>query len=303
MSARVAAIDLGTNTFHLIIAEVEDNTIKQVLLAEQKHVKLGEGGINKGLITEEAFARGIAALIEFNDIIFAHNVQHIAAVGTAALRTAKNGSEFIRQVKEKTGIQIEIIEGDREASLIYAGVKQAVFITENSLIMDIGGGSVEFILADAAGVLWKRSYPIGAAKLMATFHHSDPISQIEIREIHSHLDNLLSDLRINVQSFKPRRLIGSAGAFETFQALSSKDTRLNKTSYQFDMEDLTATLNKIIASDHKQREQDNKIIPVRVDMIVVASILTQYIIETLNIKSVEVSSYALKEGLLLSAVQ
>lgn len=303
MSLRVAALDLGTNTFHLVIAEIENNAIKQIFFAEQKHVKLGEGGINKGMITEEAFARGIAALIEFSDKISSHNVQHIAAVGTAALRTAANGKDFIRQVNEKTGIQIEIIDGDQEASLIYAGVKQAVSLTENSLIMDIGGGSVEFLLANADEIFWKKSYPIGAAKLMAAFHQSDPISGNEIKEIHRHLDHILSDLKIKTQNFQPQKLIGSAGAFETFLALTTNETVSNRKNFRFNLQELNVALNEIIESDHQQRERDKRIIPVRVDMIVVASILTKYIIEMLNINSVEVSTYALKEGLLLSAVQ
>src|SRR5688572_14741017 len=116
MSVRVAVVDLGTNTFHLLIADVSENFIEEIVYSRQLHVKLGEGGITTGLITDAAFRRGIDALEEFNQIISRYNTQEVRAVGTAALRAAKNGNDFIAEVKERTGIQIEIISGDREAS-------------------------------------------------------------------------------------------------------------------------------------------------------------------------------------------
>lgn len=301
MHTRVAALDLGTNTFHLIIAELENKTIKKVLTARQKHVKLGEGGINKGIITAEAFARGIAALTEFSSILATYQVEVAAAVGTAALRSAKNGPEFIRQVKEQTGIQIEIIDGDREASLIYEGVKQSDDLLQNTLIMDIGGGSVEFIFANREQLLWKKSYPIGAAKLMATFHHSDPIIAEDINHIHAHLDNQLGELKLKAEEFEVKILIGSAGAFETFFALSAATSRAEKIACStFNKDKLKQVFEEIITSNHQERERNKNIIPVRVDMIVVASVLAQYIIERLAIETVKVSAYALKEGLLIN---
>lgn len=304
MYKRVAALDLGTNTFHLIIAELEANSIKNILIARQKHVKLGEGGINKGIITPEAFARGIAALTEFNSILADYQVEAITAIGTAALRSAENGPEFIREVKDRTGIPIEIIDGDREASLIYQGVKLSDDLIQNTLIMDIGGGSVEFIIANGEQLLWKKSYPIGAAKLMAAFHHSDPITAEDIGHIHAHLDNQLDDLKLKAMEFKVQTLIGSAGAFETFLALSTSTYLREKTVCStFDLDLLKQAFEEIITSNHQKREEDERIIPVRVDMIVVASVLARYIVSTLAIDTVKVSAYALKEGLLLDTAK
>lgn len=303
MTHRIAALDLGTNTFHLIIADVSDGQIKNIVLAEQKHVKLGEGGITNGSITEAAFQRGLEALFDFSKLILQNSVETIQAVGTAAFRAAHNGPDFIRQVKERTGIQIEMIDGEREASLIYLGVKQAVDLNENSLIMDIGGGSVEFIFANANGIQWKKSYPIGAAKLMALFHHSDPISENNIQAILKHLDATLPELLIVSEKYKPQILIGSAGAFETFAALCQIKFNGNleevKKSFLFNTSQLNLVITEILNSTHQQRLENPAILSVRTDMIVVASVLTQYIISKLQIKSVKLSAYALKEGLLL----
>src|SRR5688572_12994652 len=112
MTQRIAALDLGTNTFHLIIADVSNSKIQRIITADQKHVKLGEGGINTGTITASAFNRGLDALADFSISIQENKVDAVHAVGTAALRSASNGLDFLQNVKEKTGIQIEIITGD-----------------------------------------------------------------------------------------------------------------------------------------------------------------------------------------------
>lgn len=305
MTRRIAALDLGTNTFHLIIADVSDIKIKEIVLAEQIHVKLGEGGINKGEIAPAAFQRGLEALSVFKNHISKSQADCIVAVGTAALRTAANGTEFITQIKNTTGISVDIIEGDREAELIYQGVQQSVDLAEPSVIMDIGGGSVEFIFCGSDGIHLKKSYPIGAAKLMDMFHHSDPISDNDITAIQVYLELILSELKSVANKYCPKVLIGSAGAFETFAALyqikyngiPSEITR----SFSFNKPDLDSVLSDIIKSTHPERANNAAILSVRTDMIVVASVLTRQVIKLLKVSSVIMSTYALKEGLLIEA--
>lgn len=307
MSKRIAALDLGTNTFHLLIADISEGVITRIVYSDQKHVKLGEGGISRGTITEVSFSRGIEALSDFHQAIIEHRADSIRAVGTAALRSAANGQMFIDQVKSNTGISIEIIDGDREASLIYLGVRQAVRLQANSLIMDIGGGSVEFIFANLNGILWKKSYPIGAAKLMALFHHTDPVNDADLKDIQSHLHVVLSELKVKSAEFNPQILVGSAGAFETFAALCQIKTQgvslpIGK-SFSFDFGVLAEVLEDILKSTHHQRAANPAILSVRTDMIVVASILTRYVINELNLRSVELSSFSLKEGLLVEELE
>ena len=302
MSKRIAALDLGTNTFHLLIADVAENQIKSIVHAEQSHVKLGEGGISKGLLSDEAQDRALAALTLFSASIRKFNVDEIRTAGTAALRSAQNTLGFMDKIREKTGLNIDVIDGDREAILIFKGVQQAVNTKGNYLVMDIGGGSVEFIIAAAEAILWKKSYPIGAARLMAVFHHSDPISEAERLAIHQHLDGLLTDLILEARKRGIEQLIGSAGAFETFASLSQfKQGHVLKAekTYSFDTAILNGVLEDIINSVHDERAANPLILPVRTDMIVVASILTRYVLQQLKISSVTMTSYALKEGLLV----
>jgi len=307
MNKRVAALDLGTNTFHLLIAEVNSGKINKII-EEQRHVKLGEGGINKGFIAEVAYKRGIDALEYFKSVMDKFPVDAIKASGTAALRSAKNGVDFIEEAKKRTGITIDIIEGDREAGLIYKGVRAATDLGASSLIMDIGGGSVEFIFCSNKDIFWKKSYPIGAAKLMAAFHHSDPISSSDSQTIWNHLAEQLAELKDKASQFKPLQLVGSAGAFETFAALETERSGknlelLNKENYGFNVPELKSVLEKIIKSTHQEREQNQLIIPVRTDMIVVASILTGFIIEQMHIEKISMSKFSLKEGLVMELTE
>ncbi|RZK51462.1 MAG: exopolyphosphatase, partial [Pedobacter sp.] len=153
---RIAAIDLGTNTFHLIIAEQNANEL-QIVYKTNQPVKLGEDITKNNSIIPVAFERGINCLKEFKNVLLINDVTVVKATATSAVRSAINGQDFVDAVKDATDIDIEVIDGDEEAELIYEGVKLSGAITGKSLIMDIGGGSTEFILCDEENLIWKKS--------------------------------------------------------------------------------------------------------------------------------------------------
>jgi exopolyphosphatase/guanosine-5'-triphosphate,3'-diphosphate pyrophosphatase len=300
---RVAVMDLGTNTFHLLIAEGKKDNFKEIVHIHEG-VKLGEGGINKGIIQPVAFERGISTMQHFQSYIKANEVHEIKAIATSAIRNAANGQDFIVQVKEKSGIQIELINGEQEAAYIYNGIKASGCLTnENALVMDIGGGSVEFIIGNNDEVLWKQSFEIGAARLMDKFHQTDPIPVQSIKELTRYLDGKLSDLFTAALQYKPSILIGSSGAFESFAEVieldKGKPFDLKQTKvYEFDTDDLLNLIERLAKSTHHKRVATKGIIPVRVDMIVVASLITIYIMQKLGLTDVTMSTYSLKEGVL-----
>ncbi|GAA4085150.1 exopolyphosphatase [Mucilaginibacter panaciglaebae] len=302
MSKRIAVMDLGTNTFHLLIAEGNASDYK-ALVHEHDSVKLGEGGINKGIIQQASYERGIASMQKFGEDIRNYDVKNVRAIATSALRNASNGGQFINEVADKTGINIELINGEQEAEYIYKGVKLAGGIThQTTLIMDIGGGSVEFILGNENSILWKQSFEIGAARLMDKFHCTDPIPQDSICALNLYLEENLTSLISIASKYPVNVLIGSSGAFETFAELieRSKNNQfeLNIKNYDFELDDLLSLTEKLIASSHEERRNTEGIIPIRVDMIVVASLVTRFIIERLKIPQVCMSTYSLKEGVL-----
>jgi exopolyphosphatase / guanosine-5'-triphosphate,3'-diphosphate pyrophosphatase len=299
----VAVMDLGTNTFHLLIVQ-GDASNPQELYSITVPVKLGEGGLKDGKIQPAAFERGVKTMQQFHEQIMAHRAGRVKAIATSAIRTTSNGQDFINEVKEKTGISIETIDGDQEAGYIYEGIKACGCLSEkNSLILDIGGGSVEFIIGNIDGILWKQSFEIGAARLMEQYHQTDPIPGHCIQELDAYLAQTLIPFFEAADKFGIETLIGSAGAFETFaEVIERKDGHdfdLKKTiKYPFDYNEFINITDWLIESTHFERENTPGIINIRVDMIVVAAIVTRFVMKKLGIRDVIMSAYSLKEGVM-----
>lgn len=297
---KIAAIDLGTNTFHLIIAE-QNGPELEIIYKTNQPVKLGEDITKENKIIPVAFKRGVTCLQEFKAELDQHSIAVVRATATSGVRSAINGQEFVDAAKEMSGIEIDIIDGDEEAQLIYEGVKLSGAITGKSLIMDIGGGSTEFILCNEEELIWKKSYNIGAARLMQAFFKSDPISKLDQQKIKDHIANELKALKIICEKHQPETLIGSAGAFETFAGMISPDINIKELSTAaIPLTQYRKLASSLINSSHQERANMAGLIPLRVDMIVMASILTNYILNEMGIKQIKLSTYDLKMGVLQS---
>jgi exopolyphosphatase/guanosine-5'-triphosphate,3'-diphosphate pyrophosphatase len=306
MNSKKAVIDIGTNTFHLLIAEVDENKEIKVFFKKTIPVKLGEGGVDKGVIATAAYERGINALIEFRNDIDLYHIKKVKATATAATRDAINGKDFIDEAMAKADIKISIIDGLKEAEYIYLGAKASGVLDKHiTLIMDIGGGSVEFIIANENEILWKKSYQLGAARLLAIFYHEDPISASTKEQMKTLFETNLPDLFEAIKIYQPKKLIGTAGSFDSFASIdASRKNNIfnpeNQKNYLFSFKDFGLLLNEIINSTHQERLAIKGLIPLRVDMILMATILTKYIIEKSKIDCVITCTYSLKEGLLIA---
>lgn len=303
----IAVIDLGTNTFNLLIAEVASNDY-QAKFATKEFVQLGKGGINNKLIQKDAFIRGLDTLKRFKTISEQHNCSEIICVATSAIRNAKNGVEFTQQVEKDLGLKIQIIDGNKEAELIYLGAKQAVHIEKGfTLIMDVGGGSTEFIICNAQDILWKQSFEVGVARLFERFHHSEPITAEETKAIEQYLDAILAPLITYAESHSFEKLIGCSGAFSSFAAIilnqeDKEDEVTAPQNYRFTHSDFSKTHQLLLGSNLEERLKINGLVKQRAPMIVVGSILVNYILEKLNINHFEMSKYALKEGVVFDFI-
>ncbi|GAA3922695.1 phosphatase [Hymenobacter algoricola] len=303
---RLALIDMGTNTFHLLIVELPEARHSEplVLLRTKVGVKLGEGGISKGEIAPEAYARALHTLAAFQEEIELHQVTEVRATATSAVRNASNGAELVKDIFEQNGIQVEIIAGAREAELIAKGVRQAVDLgTEPHLLMDIGGGSVEFIIADQHVIFWKQSFEIGAQRLLDQFFRHDPLTPDDVRAEQDYLAQQLAPLTAAVQHYRPRALVGASGTFDTLGDLQAArqgearglnpppETAISLASF-YESHDL------LLATTHAQRLLLPGMTPLRADMIVVACVLIDFVLQTYGFSHIRASAYALKEGLL-----
>ena len=296
MNPRFAAIDLGTNTFHLLIVEFSaDGNIIEIY-RERQFVHLAQNGIQT--IGSEPYQRGINTLLSFKQNIKTYNATYIATKGTAALRTASNGRQFIAEVNELTGLDISIIDGDEEAHLIYKGVSQALSLgDETALIMDIGGGSVEFIIGNAHELLWAQSFPIGVAVLFKKYHQNDPISSAEIKIMQQELSTILTPLYEALAQYPTTKLIGASGTFDVLSKILTLENQYPHAA-KVNMSNLAPLYKRVITSTNAQRLAMPDIPNSRAELIVVALILAQFIINTCNIQDLIVSEYAMKEGIL-----
>ena len=297
---RIGVIDLGTNTFHLLIVELDAGRIFRELHRERRYIKLAEGGIDR--ISDAAFQRGLESMKAFAAILKKLEVEQVNAIGTAALRTASNGKEFVQAVREQSGLEIELISGDREAALIHKGVSLAVPLEdEPDLIMDIGGGSVEFILANKEQVFWAQSFPVGVAVLYRTFHKQEPITQEEKDVLSSFLNNTLSPLWQAAKTWEPRRLIGASGTFDVLESLLTEG-KDHPHHAVVSLEPFYPLASLLIGMNHEERLEKEGVPASRADMIVVAMLLIREVLEHIPMDEIVVSKYAMKEGMIAELV-
>ena len=296
MSEKYAVIDLGTNTFHLLVAERSSNQSFKEVHRKRFFVKLAEEGIET--IGAAPIQRGLQALNTFRATLDEFGIQKVKALGTAALRTATNGPAFVQKVKEDFDIQIELIDGNQEAEFIYKGVVLAVpFKADNFLIMDIGGGSVEFIIANENQVHWAHSFPIGVAVLYKKFHQQEPISPQGIKNIKEYLNSFLSPLYEALIQFPVSTLVGASGTFDVLEFILAKNQSFVNHAF-VNAKDFQPLYQLLLKSTKEERFKMKDVPDTRADMIVVAVILIDFILKKTKIEDIIVSSYALKEGVL-----
>lgn len=306
---RIAVIDCGTNTFNLIVIELQANNTYQKLYHTRMPVKLSEEAINKGFIAPAPYTRGIKAMGMFHDHMKELRTDQVLAFATSAIRDASNGKDFVNEVRERYKIDITVIDGNREAELIYFGIRGAVQLgSDTSLIMDIGGGSNEFILANAQQIFWKQSFRIGAARLLEMFRHSDPITSDEKKSITSYLDKELEPLHAAVEQFKPLELVGSSGAFESIVEmihgeLNGEPFTGEKTEYSVDLDQHFKISERVMACTLEERKKIKGLTPMRFDMIVISCLMVDFVLNKYKLNKMRVSTYSLKEGALLDHIE
>ena len=296
---KTAIIDLGTNTFNLLIVE-ENTTLFKTKIA----VKLGEGGITKGYIAEAPFQRGFEALKKHLQTIEKYQVDRTLAFATSAIRSTRNGVDFVAKVKTELGLHIEVIDGNKEAELIYLGVKQALDLGDsNKLIIDIGGGSTEFIICNKKEIFWKQSFQLGAARLLERFQPQDPVTSTEVKSIEGYLEDALTTLWTALQIFPCDTLVGSSGSFDTLANVivhQFYDISIlkGKTAFDFKLSDYYWLHEYFLKSNLEKRLKTPGMVRMRADMIVISSIFINYILKRKKIISMKLSTYALKEGIM-----
>lgn len=294
-----AVVDLGTNTFHLLVGRVTAEGQIEEVARERHFVRVAADGIDE--IGEAPYARAVAAGEAMGRALSRYPNLPRVGFATAALRTASNGPKLRAALSEAIGIDIEIIDGDREAALIAKAVLAARLPpAPRYLVMDIGGGSVEFILSEDGATKYRESFPVGAQVLRRQFHKVEPFGKTpdapQRALLTEYLDGVLAPLLANC-GFTPVQLVGSSGTFDVLAELFG-------IAYAPGVD--TVAPQRILdlyqaacASTEAERFADTRIPDDRADMIVVALALIDWVLAQLPQQQVVTCAWALKEGALL----
>lgn len=302
MNERIGVMDLGTNTFHLLIAEIQGNRF-QVIHRDRRPVKIGKGGINQRTILPDAIDRAASCMKAFRARLDDERVSRFYAFGTSALRDATNQRAVLEAIRNASGIDVEIISGHQEAEYIYHGVRTAVPLgSDPALIVDIGGGSVEFIIGNDHRIFWKTSLDIGAQRLLERYHRHDPILPEELAALNEQYSSSLQTVARAIGELNPTALVGSSGTFDTLSEIYCTANGIpypaEKAETPLTVEAFREIHQMLVSTDRAGRMQIPGMIEMRVDMIVVASCLINYLLQLAGFRSIRVSSYSLKEGVL-----
>ncbi len=308
---RVAIIDLGTNKVYLMVADIIGNHYnvikKKKIFFDHKKSFLDLKNESISTVMEKKIIKSFKTL---KKIIDDYHVEKIQAKATSMLRTAVNQKNIVAAVQQTTGIVIDIISGDQEAAYIYQGVllhKNVVLSKkeEKVLIVDIGGGSVEFIIANQAQIFWQASYEIGVKRLKHTFHQKDPMPGSAVQAMHQYLEKLLHSFLQAVQKYHPTRMIGTSGTFahllKIYQSnfLAQDNHDFSVIPWQFFRKIYDMFINK----DKKQRLKVMGVCDYRVETVVVACILIDFFFQKLKVQSIENANGAFRWGILQQMMQ
>ena len=305
-SANLAALDIGTNSFHLVIARLLDNGY-EVVAREKETVRLGHGGGDMKELSVDAIDRGISALRRMQRIAAAHNAP-VRAVATSAVREAHNSDIFLTRARREAKVDIEVISGLEEARLIHLGVLQAVPAFDQRLILvDVGGGSTEVLVGEHGETLAARSFKLGAVRLTDRFFAGGTTTTDSVKDCRSYIRSILASFEREVEDFGFDIAIASSGTAETVARIihaARDDTGLH-TFNRFEF--TVAELQSIADSLAKKKSSDDRrstpgLDPTRADIIVAGALVLEGVADIFGIKSFVFSEAALREGVLLDTI-
>lgn len=298
-SLTLAVIDLGSNGCRCLITEVKSDRSRKTLLDEREGVRLGEGIFRTGELGDAAMNRAITALKRFKSEAQKHNAITIRAVATAAVREAGNRREFMKRVEKEVGLQLDVISGTEEARLIALGVLEGTSERQESMLVDIGGGSAEVSVCRGADIKESFSLPLGAIRLTEMFLRTDPPKDKEIKLLNENIDDILAERIRDQISQKRRQVIGTAG---TIGALGDALARQGKGSPGVvERKDLAKFYDRLVKMDAGERKKvvEEK----RVETVVAGAAVLLGVMDYLGLDELQVSKKGLRDGLMLDLIQ
>ncbi len=305
----IAAIDLGTNSLHMVIVRIEPKLPAFTIIAREKEtVRLGDRDPDSGELKPAVMKRASTTLRRFQEIARSLNVETIVAVATSAVREAPNGRDFLQQLEDELGLSVSLISGQEEARRIYLGVLSGMELNNQPhIIIDIGGGSTELILGDGHEPRFLSSTKVGAVRLSAEFVTTDPISNAEFQYLQAfvrgNLERAVDELRAQLQPGEQPRLVGTAGTIETLAAIHARE-KLGMvpnplTGYQLSLKDISTIVNRLRKLSNAERAALPGMSERRSEIILAGALILQEAMAMLGMDSLSVCERSLREGIIV----
>ncbi len=304
---RIAALDLGSNSFHLIVVDAHADGSFETLLREKDVLRLADSVATTHRIPPDKVEAAIASVTRLRSMGDALNVDEWVVCATSALREAENGADVVEQIEAETGVGIEVITGVDEARLIFLAVRASVMLDKPPAVcIDQGGGSLEVSVGDGTGLLWATSVKLGAVRLTAEFVHSDPPTNAELDAIRARTRELLQPIAAATKRYRPGMLIATSGSLTSLARLAAPKLAASTPN---GLHQLTVTADEL-AKVHKkaqtlsleERRNLDGLDARRAEIIPAGSVVLEVAMELLGFDEVTVSEWSMREGMVLDAI-
>ncbi len=302
---KIGTIDIGTNSMRLLIAEYKNG----ILVNRKKYVnttRIGQGVDKQGYISKDAIERNVETLVEFSNVCKEECCEKVYCMGTSALRDSKNKEEFITLAKDKSGIDVDIISGEVESNLGFKGVLEGLDKSGDILVIDIGGGSTEFIIGNEKGIRFSKSENVGALRMTEKFLEQDPINDLEFENMSRFINEEIKDTLDYIKKDKVKKLVGIGGTITSLSAINQQleeysmekihNSKLNITEIEL----ILQNLKKMTLNDKKSLKG---LQPKRADIITAGVEILYTIMKNLEINEIIVSEYDNLEGLMCQNIK
>ena len=305
---RIAAIDIGTNSIHMIVVRVRPDLSFEVIDREKEMVRLGAGGLDGRSLTPTAMTSALQTLAKFRRLADSHKVDEIVAAATSATREAENGGDFIAEVARRTGIKIRIISGTEEARLIHMAAVYGVHMGGSpAVVIDIGGGSTEVSLGTASHLSHARSFKLGVIRLTERFVRTDPLSPRDERRLVKHINHAIGEYLDTLSARRFERVIGTSGTILSLGALALSDEGIVRDealrNRRVSVKAIRRVRKRLSGADLDARLHMDGLDPRRTDIAVAGSVLLDSVLRRLGAEDITLCDLALREGLVLDYIQ
>lgn len=304
---RIAAFDLGSNSFHLIVVEAASDGTFVPLAREKEMLRLGDLVARSGRIGAEARRNAVEVMRRMRAVADVQGADELVAIGTAALREAEDGSELVDAIFDETGISVSVIDGVREAELVFRAIRSSVLIEDGpALGADLGGGSLELMVGDRTGMQYAASLHLGVGRLTAEFVESDPPSKADIARLTARVQSQLQPVLEEIAEFKARMLIGSSGTFVALgrMAAAVRDGSAPDAVNQLTVsaQDLATVRKKILELPNAERAKLPGCDARRSELVPAGIVVLGQLMAMSGLDELTLSEWALREGIVLESI-